>query len=43
MLAQPSAKPIGHANVAPDSLWWILLLVEGVGKRRQVLRQRPRL
>jgi hypothetical protein len=43
MLAQPSAKPIGHAHVPPDSLCWILLLVEGVGDRRQVLRQRPRL
>jgi hypothetical protein len=43
MLAQPSAKPIGHAHVPPDSLWRILLLVEGVGDRRQVLRQRPRL
>jgi hypothetical protein len=43
MLAQPSAKPIGHAHVPPDSLWWILLLVEGLGDRRQVLRQWPRL
>jgi hypothetical protein len=42
-LAQPSAKPIGHANVPPNSLWWILLPVEGVGDSRQVLRQRSRL
>jgi hypothetical protein len=43
MLAQPSAKPIGHAHVPPDSFRWILFLMEGLGDKRQVLCQWPRL
>jgi len=38
MFAQPTAKPIGHAQVAPNGLWWVLLLVKGLGDKRQVFR-----
>ena len=42
MHTQPTAKPIGHAHVPPDSLWWILLLVKGLGSdRRQALPTVP--
>jgi hypothetical protein len=40
-LAEPSEKPGGHANIPPNGFEWILLLVERLGDKRQVLRRRP--
>jgi hypothetical protein len=43
LLAQPAAKPIGHAHVPPNSFWWILFLAEDLGDKRQMRRQGSRL